>query len=271
VPANTLVFISLPNLSQPLTESYAAMRQRISENPTLQAWWNQNATRGDGRIGLDEMIARLTRLGAYLGPEIVVAGKEFPILLADVQRPSELVTALNDDVTRMTTAAGNRPRIRVVQTPAELAAPANGGTADLIVYAGEKLLVVAPKVSQIQTVLAGSSGFQATALYQQVAQAYAEGVGWLLAADLSQNRGSGNTTTSTVGVGEVQQLIIQQKTGTGGSAYEAVLGFNQTRTGVGTWLAAPGPIGATEFVSPNAYGAAAIVTKDPALILDDIV
>jgi len=40
--------------------------------------------------------------------------------------------------------------------------------------------------------------------------------------------------------------------------------------GVPAWLGSPGPIGATEFLSPNTYGAAAIVTKDPALILDDM-
>ena len=36
------------------------------------------------------------------------------------------------------------------------------------------------------------------------------------------------------------------------------------------WLAPPSPMGALEFISPNAYGVAAVVTKDPSLMLDDV-
>jgi hypothetical protein len=36
------------------------------------------------------------------------------------------------------------------------------------------------------------------------------------------------------------------------------------------WLAEPAPMGALEFVSAKAYGVAAVVTKDPALMVDDL-
>src|SRR5207237_1127552 len=36
VPAKTVVFISLPNVSQPVTESYTLMKQRIAENSELE-------------------------------------------------------------------------------------------------------------------------------------------------------------------------------------------------------------------------------------------
>ena len=37
-----------------------------------------------------------------------------------------------------------------------------------------------------------------------------------------------------------------------------------------SWLGAPSTMGALDFISPNAYTAAGVVTKDPNLILDDL-
>src|SRR5207244_276659 len=44
----------------------------------------------------------------------------------------------------------------------------------------------------------------------------------------------------------------------------------QNRRGMASWLAQPSPMGALEFISPGAYGVAAIVTKDPSSMFDDI-
>jgi hypothetical protein len=41
VPADTLVFASLANLSQPFSESYALFRQRVVENTALADWWGK--------------------------------------------------------------------------------------------------------------------------------------------------------------------------------------------------------------------------------------
>ena len=107
VPATTLVFASLPNVSQPLSESYAAMKQRIAENPALKEWWDQNPAASKEESASTKCSQRVTRLGAFLGPEIVLAAAPTradgppPVLLADVTRPNELVTALQDDFERM--------------------------------------------------------------------------------------------------------------------------------------------------------------------------
>jgi hypothetical protein len=50
-----------------------------------------------------------------------------------------------------------------------------------------------------------------------------------------------------------------------------VLAFDGTPRGIASWLAAPAPMGALDFVSPAALGAAAFVAKSPALIFDDLV
>lgn len=278
VPATTLVFASLPNVSQPLSESYAAMKQRIAENPTLKEWWDQNPGREQRGISFDEMLQRVTRLGAFLGPEVVLAAAPTradgpPVLLADVIRPNELVSALQEDFARVSGAGGETPNIVFVHSAAELDNLTTSNA--LIVYTDNQLMVVSVQAAQVRNILSlrqlsQASGFLSTTLYQRVAQAYSEGVGWLIAADLNQLIKPVATGTASSLVPDVEQLIIEQKTGSAGAAYRAVLGFTQERNGIASWLASPGPIGATEFVSPSAYGAAAIVTKDPALIIDDL-
>jgi hypothetical protein len=68
----------------------------------------------------------------------------------------------------------------------------------------------------------------------------------------------------------MQQFVVEQKTGSGGASYRATLAFNQNRRGMASWLAQPSPMGALEFISPGAYGVAAVVTKDPLSMFDDI-
>jgi hypothetical protein len=48
------------------------------------------------------------------------------------------------------------------------------------------------------------------------------------------------------------------------------LNFNGERLGIASWIAPPAPMGALEFVSPQAYGLASVVTKDAAVILGEI-
>ena len=180
-----------------------------------------------------------------------------------------MIVALRDDLARVAEITGSDLPIRLVENPQQLPALGKG---TLIFYVDHELMIVGPNVRDILEVLSARqqpSAFVKTALYQRVAGAYRNGVGWLLVADLQQMFSKNGTEPLSSGVGDIQQLILEQRTGSTGSAYQAVIGFNQQRTGMATWLAPPGAIGATEFLSPNTYGAAAIVTKDPALIIDD--
>jgi hypothetical protein len=57
-----------------------------------------------------------------------------------------------------------------------------------------------------------------------------------------------------------------------GKAYnQAVLSFNEERRGITAWLAEPGPMGALQFISPDANLVAAFVVKEPAALVDDLI
>lgn len=251
VPANTVIFASLPNVTESLGQAYEAFKQRVAENPALRTWWNESAKSPDGKITLDEMMIRVRRVGSYLGPEIILA-------VPNMKGEKDLAPVLIAEA---------------LQPPALMAAVADLQTTGLHIVIDSGLFLVSPSQKEIQGVLAlrhqpGPTPFTSTPLYARVWSAYREGIGWLLAADLQQLIRV-DAQTAKLGLADAQQLVIEQKTGAD-TSYRAVLGFNQARRGVMSWLAQPAPLGALEFVSPNAYGVAAVAVKDPALIVDDL-
>ncbi len=93
VPADTLVFASLPNVSQHFKDSYALFRQRVSENTVLSGWWQQSQS-DTSRMNLDEMANRFAEVGAYLGSEVILAFPKdakagAPLLLAEATQAGD--------------------------------------------------------------------------------------------------------------------------------------------------------------------------------------
>jgi hypothetical protein len=151
VPPDTLVFASLPNVSQEFKESYRLFRQRVSENGALATWW-QGAERPRNGMNLDEMADRIAEVGAYLGEEVVFAfPKEAkdrgPVLLAEVTRPEQLVSALEGDLRRLAEIQGKAPDIRLAQSKEELGAIGKG----LVIYVADGLMIVSDPGSVART------------------------------------------------------------------------------------------------------------------------
>ena len=73
------------------------------------------------------------------------------------------------------------------------------------------------------------------------------------------------------GLDGLRYLVLERKVVADESQTQAVLAFAGARRGIASWLAAPAPMGALDFVSPYAQGAAAFVFKGPALVFDDLV
>lgn len=73
-----------------------------------------------------------------------------------------------------------------------------------------------------------------------------------------------------LGLTNLRHLVVEQKDVHEKTQSRAVLTFNEPRRGIASWLAAPGAMGALEFVSPDANVATAFVVKEPALLVDDL-
>jgi hypothetical protein len=254
-PADTLLFASFPNSPQSLKESYELMQRRIAENPAIYDWWQTNGGFDSGRLALNQAMELVSRLSPYLGPEVIIAaprngGATAAVLLSDITRLDDLNAAL-------------------------AAEPLNSA---LYMRVSGSVFVISMNVPQLQRTLGyqaqpSSNAFQNTAMYRRLADAYREGVGWLLAANLEgliQTPAMNDVDPTVLGMADAQQLIVEQKTGSGEASYQATLGFKSARRGLTSWLGVPSRMGALEFVSPNAFSVAGVITKDPGQILDDV-
>ena len=158
LPADTVVFASIPNLSQYLAEAQVVLRQKMSESPELRAWWSSRASNAE------PVIEKLRAASEYLGDEILIVGagnaegKHGPVFLAEVKRDgfSEFV---KKEVPGLTVEM--RPGLAVFGPMAEA-------------------------VKSLSESLDSPQGFQTTQFYTRVSKAYSDGAGLLLAADLAR-------------------------------------------------------------------------------------
>jgi len=69
---------------------------------------------------------------------------------------------------------------------------------------------------------------------------------------------------------DLKHFVLEQKEANGKTLSQAALTFGGSDHGIASWLAAPGPMGALDFISPNANVATAFVVNEPAKLVDDL-
>lgn len=68
----------------------------------------------------------------------------------------------------------------------------------------------------------------------------------------------------------LRHFVVEQKQTGGKTLSRAALTFSEPNRGIASWLAAPGSMGALDFISPTANVVAAFVVKKPELLVDDL-
>ena len=118
-PAETVVYASIPNLSQALTEVQQVFVPKIQQNPTLTQWWQQNH--------LDQVIADMSTMSGYLGNEMVVAASlnssghpGQPVIMAELKQPGFEAFA-QAEVAKLSTGA-DAQHMRIVTDPSAIGA-----------------------------------------------------------------------------------------------------------------------------------------------------
>src|SRR6185503_12496433 len=117
------------------------------------------------------------------------------------------------------------------------------------------LIVISPDLAGLRSLAAAGGGLSGTPFGRRILDAYGEGVGLLFAADLERLQAgmrSRDLPPRGTGFEGLRHLIVERKELFGKSHTEAALVFAGPRQGVASWLAAPGPMGALDFLSPNA-------------------
>ena len=143
--------------------------------------------------------------------------------------------------------------------------------ADLAIYE----VFVPDGVSLVDEFLALDDNDQ---LYAAIATLYQDGADIIVAADLegvvsTQMASETEDTSQTferMGFLDAKHLLLESKQLGTKTHHRASLTFSDARSGLASWLASPAPMGALDFVSPDAQMVAAFVFKDPVKLLDDL-
>src|SRR5207302_1582116 len=121
--------------------------------------------------------------------------------------------------------------------------------------------------------------FGGDSFYDRIHQAYESGATWLFAVNMEQithsarrnrARREGRPEPDLTGFSDVRYLILERKDVNGETKNQATLSFRNNRRGLAAWLAAPGPMGSLEFVSPDASVAASFVIMNPGVLLREL-
>ncbi|HEY1402907.1 MAG TPA: FecR domain-containing protein [Pyrinomonadaceae bacterium] len=308
-PEGTVLYAALPNLATTLGESHRIMQERIAQNPALSQWMREQEASAAHGPGLNQTMARVREFGQYLGDEIVVtAGTNAQgtpdafLVLGELKNAQGFRPFLEKQIGDLKSVDKGAPKVSIIDDPSAVAsAPAAAATTngdkktvrghinnnELFIWIRDDFFAASPKLEQLKGLQAtinapGTNRFAGTSFYSRIADVYKEGAGLIVAADLEKV--IAQATSDAAKVGGQQQLdlyrqtgllnlkhfVVEQKEVKAKTQSRAVLSFNEPRRGIASWLAAPGPMGALKFISPDANVATAFVVKEPTLLVDDL-
>ncbi|HEY3491907.1 MAG TPA: FecR family protein, partial [Solirubrobacterales bacterium] len=278
-PEGTMAFIALPNLSHSLSETHRILDQKLEGNPTVRQWWHETLGNSNNQQKFRDMIAKIGDLGRHLGEEVAIAipadsdgqEKDVPVIMAEVTNETLFRATLEQEIAELKARHGGEDGIILVDDPAGLSGIQRDG---MYAWVGNGLFVASPNGSEIARIAAGSaSSFPGTAFRARIAQEYQEGAGWLFAADLAGflSEEEPDPEAEALGVRDFQHFIVNRQEVDGRADTRAALSFKQQRRGVPSWLAAPAPMSALSFISPDANLASAFIVKQPVGVLDDLI
>ena len=291
LPANTILYASIPNLGDAVDQANKLFQQELQESTVLRDWWQQ-AQSQKGAPKYNEVIEYVHDLSQYLGNEIVFSvaheGHEGgPLVIAQVQRPGLRQFIEQEAAKHVNPSHPNAVR---VFDEKEIVSAQQGRGHGLFLLVRQDFVAAAVDIATLQRiniVLNNNAlnnnqggGFAATPFGQRIAASYQQGAGLLFGANL-QAMAAGHLAArhpgeqhrngfQNTGLADVQFLIAERKDIGGQVTNRAELTFTGPRHALASWLAAPAPIGGLEFVSKDASVAAAFVAKNPGKMLDDV-
>jgi archaellum component FlaF (FlaF/FlaG flagellin family) len=294
-PDDTAFYVAIPNLTGMLTESNKIIEERLNQNPELRQWWNKEEGSSRGNQEWDKVISKISQFGAQIGDEIVVTAQltgtgkgdpDGPLVLTTLKDPAAFRSLVEGQLSTMSAISKKGPSIRFIDDPSALLQTqsktgATGQSSDLYIWINGDVLAASPKLDFLQRVQtsakAGSAQYADGSFKSRIADIYHDGAGFIIAADLqrfiAQSKGSDtktNTALDRLGITNLKYFIAEMKEDQGKSFNRAVLSFSDSSHGIASWLAAPGPMGALQFISPDANVVAAFVVKEPVALVDDL-
>jgi type II secretory pathway pseudopilin PulG len=283
LPESTVFYAAFPNYGDAAHQALAIFQREVQQSPVLRTWWQQGELAANGPK-VEEALEKVYQFSQFLGDEIVVSGT------AEAGKPPSLLiiaelrkAGLKDFIQQMATEFGgnSEPGVRVLGVEELATARDTQPARQLMVLVRPDFVVGALDVAALRSFNARldqkSRDFASTPFGKRVAQAYEGGAAFVAAADLQKilsqvplGAGQNQKIFERTGFSDAKYLVWEHKTVDGQAGSQVELSFTGPRRGVASWLAAPGPLGSLDFLSPKAVMAGAVRLKDPAQIFDDV-
>ncbi len=299
MPEGTAVYVALPNLSTTLAQAQQILDENIQQNPELREWYErENADNGKGprknNKDIHAVLDKLVSFGNQLGAEIAI-GVQFDttsdknghvLALAEINDANAFRAAAETQLAELNAESKEKLSVQFVDDPFKVSSVKGDArnNESLMLWLHDGLLAASTDAASLQraaTALNGkASGFKASAFHARLADVYREGAGFLVAADLEKFIGLALTAKkqaneteglSALGVNGLKHFIAEMKESNGKATNRALVTYEPNQQhGVTSWLAAPGPMGALQFISPDANVVAAFVVQSPTALFDDL-
>ncbi|MBV8069418.1 MAG: FecR domain-containing protein [Acidobacteriaceae bacterium] len=271
LPEDTVLYAAIPNVGTAVAEAKRIFDERLSQSDVLRQWWQQQPAARDNN--LDRALTQISSISRYLGEEIAVAVPRnglgqfgSPIFLAQLRQSGlreYLESAFANDGMEIVSGSAN---------------PLTNAARPLFVCLDNGFAAASPDLQELrsveETIANPSSGhFAQSPFFSRISQSYANGVGYVFAADMEQivQKSVNNPREVPAGFNNAQFLVLERRDDRGGrSETRAALSFAGSRQGLASWLAAPAPMGSLDFVSPDAIFAAAVVMKNPRTVVNEL-
>jgi ferric-dicitrate binding protein FerR (iron transport regulator) len=283
VPGDTVLYVAIPNIGETLARANEILQENLQKNDELRGWWEQEQRESKRRQGLNQAIELMREFGSQLGDEIVISAAanpkgsgepEEPVLLAEVKDGGAFRSFLEGQLDKL---GSERKHARIVDDPMNIA---SAGKDEFFIWITGDLIAVSPRPDSLKSLAVrmrqGAKPFASTPFYAQIANLYRDGAGLVIAADLdrivmqSLRKEKDAAAAQQLGVTDLRYFIVEIKEKDGRPYNRAVVSFRENQRGVTSWLAQPGPMGALEFISPDASLVAAFVVKEPTALVDDL-
>jgi len=284
-PADTAILVAIPNISDELSKAHDILKDRIATSELLRQWWDEQVG-SDGEAQLQEIIERIRTFGNHLGEEILMTvqlgeneDEMGPLFLARVSDPQSFLETVSAQVAELEEASGQELELHILDvlpSPAAPIPPSSG----VYLWAHDGVVALSPKIQQLWKLDSAMQGYDNTTLadtafHERLSALYDDGVEWAVGIDVARlinmnEDGEADGNLARIGFDTVQHIIAERKQRDDHTEQRAELTFAEPRERMAAWLAEPAPLGAMEFVGPDANLVAGFVMKDMSVIVEEL-
>lgn len=283
-PVGTVIYVAMPNISDELGRAYEILQDRVATSDVLRQWWDEQVRAIEGESGLEQIIEKIRAFGDTLDEEIVMTVQlgpdgdvTGPLFLARVKNPRAFMQMLEDEIANVEATYDQDLRTELLEGPLSTIAPPPG-EAELYFWTQGDILAMTPTYEHLWALDASLQGHRDAQLagstfHDRLSDLYSDGVEWAVGVDLERLidvNASAHEGLADMGLLDVQHVIAERKQVDDRTEQRATLTFDQPRRRMAAWLAEPAPMGALDYVSPDANLAAGFVMKDMGVVVGEL-